>query len=247
MFPALVTLFVAATFATAGDRLVELFGSWEKARAETRSLVVEYTMKEPEPVTGADDGVPTVFRLLRTPEGELYASVDQSAAARPGTGRRLSYLLNGGTIYRLDHATKTGFVVRPAGDGLSEFLETWFSPVVVLLDRRRAEARYTITLVQQDEWYTHLLLRPKDRRKSGWFTPVQPDVQVALMTKASPAIPKDMPRRLRYLIPNGPTTTFDIIAWRLNAADGPTVADFAKPQDRPGWRVVEPAAWPAMK
>ena len=61
------------------------------------------------------------------------------------------------------------------------------------------------------------------------------------MNKASESLPKDMPRQLWYT--DGIREyTFEIKAWRLNGTDPPKLEEFAKPEDRPGWEVVE---WPS--
>jgi hypothetical protein len=38
---------------------------------------------------------------------------------------------------------------------------------------------------------------------------------------------------------NGNEITHDIRSWRFNADDAPTIEDFRRPEDRPGWRVHE--------
>ena len=55
---------------------------------------------------------------------------------------------------------------------------------------------------------------------------------------AAVAVPKGMPRQSCYT--DGTREyLFEIKAWRLNHAGGPKVDEFASPEDRPGWEVVD--------
>ncbi len=109
---------------------------------------------------------------------------------------------------------------------------------MVLLDRKPAEEKYKLEVVKQDESYTYLAVTPKQVKRQGWL----PDNferrgSNADGNAASATVPKDMPRRLWCLSPFGDECTYDIKAWKLNAADAPKLEMFARPEDRPGWKV----------
>jgi hypothetical protein len=146
-------------------------------------------------------------------------------------------LLNGGSIYRLNHDKKQASRLNADGD-VSPFVERWFNPLVILLDRRRAEEKYAFEIVKTDEWYTCLSLKPKKPKTNGLF----PDILqggVVLMNKEIPQLPKDMPRQLLIIDAIGNRMQFDIKSWRLNGPDVPKPEEFTKPENRPGWEVFK--------
>ena len=92
-------------------------------------------------------------------------------------------------------------------------------------------------MVKQDDWYTYLVVKPKNVRRFGWLPDRFQDGRVVLMNKASDTVPQDMPRQLWYT--DGINDyTFEIKSWRLNPVDSLKLEEFAKPEDRPGWKVL---------
>ena len=99
------------------------------------------------------------------------------------------------------------------------------------------EEQCKIEVVKQDGWYTYLAVKPKKVRRSGWFPDTFHDGRVVLMNKASDTVPQDMPRQLWYT--DGINDySFAIKSWRFNLVDSPKLEEFAKPEDRPGWKVL---------
>ena len=133
---ALAVIFLAPT-APAANRLDQLFAAWEKAQAGVQSLVIDYTV---ETIVGGE----TVrgkgsFRLLRKADGTVCATDAPTMDQRGTTNRdRVTYLLNNGSVYELNHGKKQASRLHGGGD-LAPFLERWFNPLVILLDRKRAK------------------------------------------------------------------------------------------------------------
>jgi len=230
-----------AASADRADRRDQLYASWQEAQRGVKSLVVEFTRETRDPIFKERQKAEGAFRLIRTPKGEVFASYEiVEPEAKGDKQERWSGLLHNGTVYLLDHDKKTAIRFEQTGGDLWRFLEKYFNPFVLLLDQKRAGEKCQIEVVQQDEWYTYLAVKPKQVKPFGWFPDTFHEGRAVLMNKASEAVPKDMPRRLWYT--NGIREyTFEIKGWRLNAAEAPKLEKFARPEDRPGWKVGE---WP---
>ena len=139
--------------------------------------------------------------------------------------------------YRLNHANKTATQCYPDDGDLLGFLQLYFNPIVLLIDRERAENAYTLKVDTRDEWYTYLTLKSKEPKSKPWLAIKFSACHLALLNKATAAIPKDMPRQLRIDTPNE-RLLFDIKSWRINPPDPLKEADFARPATRPGWKVI---------
>ena len=237
LFGSLLALGLLATSPTGADRLDQLFAAWEQEQRGIQSLVVEFTLTTKEPIFNDTQKAAGVFRLLRTPTGELFASYDLHYEKLKGEkSERFSGLLYNGAVYLLIHEKKAALRFKAAEDDLPDFLERYFNPFVLLLDRKRAEERCKLEIVQQDEWYTYLNVRPLQGKGPSWFN----QGQVVLVNKDAKILAKNMPRRLWFANGNRIERTFEITGWRINAVDGPKAEDFQRPEDLPGW---ETAVW----
>lgn len=233
----LLVLLCVTPFADGADRKGELFESWEQAQRGIRSLVVEFTLETTDPVYKTRDKATGTLRLMRTRKGEVLASYEVISKRPKGDKpERFHGLLHGGSIYLLNHDNKSAIRFELAGGDTRGFLETHFNPFVVLLDRKHAEEKCEVKVTKQDEWYTYLAVKPRVKTQ-GWSSLNLKEGRIALMNKASEGVPKDMPTLLWYT--DGLYQfTIRIKTWRLNA-DALKVEEFAKPEDRPGWVVVE--------
>jgi hypothetical protein len=216
----------------------ELFASWEQAQRTIRSLVVEFSFERSDPNFGETEKCAGTVRLIRTPKGELFGSYELGEKQKTGGRRLWNGLLNGGLVYLLDYDKKRAMKFDPASSDLRGFLEKYFSPFVVLLDRKHAEKNCRLQVIKQDEWYTYLSVTPKQLKRSGWLSG-----RAVFMNQDSEGVPKNMPRQLWYQEPSGQEYKFNIKAWRLNAADAPKLEEFQRPEDRPGWLVYFPWWW----
>lgn len=236
-----VLVVCAAGGTSSAEPLDKLFAGWAAAQGRAESLVVEFGLETKDPIFDDPEKATGTFRLLRTEKGEVVASYEVVAEKPRGeNAERFNGLLNAGRVYLLDHDNKAAVRFEFADGELNPFLEKHFNPFVVLLDREHAEAKCQLEVVKQDECYTYLAVKPKQVRRYGWFPDTFHDGGVVLMRKDSEAVPKGMPRQLWYT-DGRREYRFDIKAWRLNAADGPKFQEFTKPEDRPGWEVVD---WP---
>ena len=142
------------------NRLDELFTAWNAAQQDFKSLVVEFTSVTKDPVFNQTEKSEGTFRMLRTETGAVFASYEAaSAQAKNKERERSRALLNNGIIYLLDYEKKTALRFEPSDDARG-FLERHFGPLVTLLDRKRAEEKWSMK-VEQDEWYTYLTLKLK--------------------------------------------------------------------------------------
>lgn len=230
-------LAATANSALSADPLDDLFAQWASAQRRVESLVVDFRLEKTSSVFDQEkeEGLGT-FRLLRTKDGKLFASYE-AAEVQPVAKKveRNGGLLNGGAVYLLVYGEKKAIRFRP--DDLNLFLETCFNPMVVLLDRARAEEQCQLKILKQDDLYTYLSVKPKQVRH-GWFSGGFEEGRLMLLRQDSDAVPKGMPQKIWYRIGTS-EFLFDIKAWRLNPADGPKLEEFTRPEDRPGWKVED--------
>jgi len=227
---------LAAVHAESEARQDQLFASWQGAQLNVKSLVVHFTLEQR--YGSFIDKADGTFRLIRTPNGQIFASYQVFPAKESLFLSSFSGLLNGGTIYVLNEEEKTAFSLRSIQGDLMQFLEKHFHPFVLLLDRKHAKEKCHLQVVKRDEWYTYLTVTPKKVERDEWFREPFQKGRVVLMNKSNEGVPKDMPRELRYIY-GSHETIFDIKSWRLNAQDAPKVEEFTKPEDRAGWKVSE--------
>jgi hypothetical protein len=229
----LVVGFITASVDGA-DRLDQLFASWQAKQREVKSLVVEFTLEIKDRAFETVEQRNGTIRLLHTPKGKVFASYE--LAEPPAKGEKPKWfraLLNDGKIYVLQQDKKRALRLEATDGDLLRFLDAWFNPFVLLLDRKRAEASYQLKVVKQDKWYTYLTVKPKQTKADG-FT----QARAALMNQASERIPKDMPGQL-WSITDIAEWTWKINSWRLNAPNAPKPEEFTRPEERPGWEVFD--------
>ncbi len=209
-----------------------------------RSLVVEFTSETQDKIFNATEKSDGLFRLLRTPDGEVHASYERTPQETNDASLKLTAgLLNRRTIYVVDSHQKQEYRLNIGQTDLVELLQNYFNPLTTLLDRKRAEDRYEMDITR-DSTYTYLDIKPKSSdRPRGWFFPItMTQGRIALLNADSKAVPKDMPRQI-WFHSGGQEFIYEIKSWRMNAADGPTVDDFAGAKNPPGWKLVE-LNWP---
>ena len=230
---------VAAVTARVGgaERQDQLFESWEQAQRGVKSLVVNFTLERKDPAFGRREQSEGTLLLIRTSKGEVFASYEV-VSKKPMAEERLSCLLHKGSIYLLKHGSKTAIKIEAEDGDLPRFLERYFNPFVLLLDKKRAVEKCNLEVVKQDEWYTYLVVKPKQVRRYGWFPDSFHEGQVVLMNKTGEDVPKDMPKQLWYT-DGTEEYTFEIKLWKLNAVDAPKAEEFMHPRDRPDWKVIE--------
>lgn len=217
------------------DRQDQLFASWQEAQRSVKSLVIDFTL-ELKHGSFIDDKAEGTFRLLRTPNGQIFASYHVCPAEGNFLVGDFSGLLNDGIVYKLNESGKTALNLKPIQGDLMQFLEKYFNPFVLLLERKHAKEKCDLQVVKQDEWYTYLNVTPKKVKRYGWNPDTFHRGRVVLMSKSSESVPKNMPRELQYF-DGSSEHIFAIKSWRLNAPEAPKVEEFAKPEDRPGWQV----------
>src|SRR5438552_2978859 len=89
------------------DRQNQLFASWQEAQRRVKSLVVQFSLETTDCVYNDREKAEGTFRLLRTPKGEVFASYEVTLPrAKAQKQERGSGLLNGGTVYLLNHDKK---------------------------------------------------------------------------------------------------------------------------------------------
>lgn len=221
----------------AADQLDDLFASWAKAQAGVRSLIVEYTVETNDAVFDRTEKVNCTIRLLRKEDGGICASCAWATEQKGATRHDLiTYLFSNGSVYKLIHDKKQAVRFNTDGD-LPAFLERYFNPLLILLDRKRAQERYVLEIVKADEWYTYLSLRPKNPKTTGWF----PDILqggLVLSNKETAEVPKDMPRQMTVRYGGAAQIKLDIKSWRWNGPGAPKPEEFTIPENRPGWEVL---------
>jgi hypothetical protein len=236
----LLTFGMAFTIANNAVRQNELFASWQAAQRSVKSLVVRFVLERADPVFQDQAKAQGTFRLIRTPEGKLLASYEVGPwDTDKALKERCSGLLNDGAVYVLSHDKKTAVRFEAGDHDPLPFLANHFLPFVWLLDRKRAQEECHVEVVGQDEWYTYLRLQPRRANRGIWRAGF-PNARAVLTNRDSDGIPKDMPRQL-WFTDGVQRYTIDISSWRMNGTDAPKPAEFAKPEDRPGWQVHE---WP---
>lgn len=240
----LLIVCVVALNVNADDRQEELFASWQEAKRDVKSLVVEFTREVKNRDFNTSEKREGTLRLIRTPQGDLFVSCEIGHHnVKTGKRERVIGLLNHGSIYFLIPDEKTAFTFEPSDGNVVRFLETRLSPFIRLLDRKSAEEDCMLTISKQDENYTYLQMKSKPHSVS---TSDDIEGRIVLMNKSSKAIPKDMPRQLWH-IDGSDEITWDIKSWKLNPAEPPKLEEFNKPEDRPGWTVGDWPFWGGKK
>src|SRR5262249_16388502 len=151
-----------------------------------KSLVIQFSLETRDLVFDKRQNAEGIFRLLRTPKGELVASYEITPPKVRGEKlERSSGLFNNGAVYILNHDRKTPVRLEPADGDLRGLLVQHFNPFVMLLNRKLTEDRCQLAVTKQDEWYTYLAVKPRQVKRVGWFPDTFHEGQVILMNKAA--------------------------------------------------------------
>ena len=247
------SLFIAgwvAACAQRDHRKEELFASWQKAHNNVQSLVVEFTLEAMDPLRGKGETRDGALRLIRTPNGEVLTSYE--VVVKGNAHEKWSGLFHKDSFYVLNQAKRTAVRYELAGVDVQTVLEKICNPLVLLLDRKRAEEKWDIEVTKETEWYTYVTVESKvvavKPKAVPWIERlgrvleeglVLEEGQVVVMHADSESVPKNMPRRL-WFSDGTQHHTFQIKTWRMNAADPPKLEEFTKPEERPGREVVGP-------
>ncbi len=227
-------------------RQKELFGAWEKAAREVRTLAIEFDLKEEDSIH--PEGKPFHGRLLlrRTPRGVLgrYEFRPPEKDKEPFVA-----LLLGDKLYLLRTANKTAIRIDLAGVNICRWLEKWFNPFVLPLDRERAQWEWRWNLAKEDSWYTYLDVQPRKRQgRSSFLQTYKEDdsdsgwsfvrARIVVMNKGDDKIPRNMPRRI-WIRQVTSDITFDIVRWTMDGPEAPSDKDFTEPEKMEGWKVLD--------
>jgi hypothetical protein len=226
-------------------RLTYLLETWQRARTETKSLSVEFNVERQDNVFRGKSVAPGVFKLRRLANGTIQARCAIKPKQRPGVkvkGKEDPFigLLLGKQIYCLNAPDK-GIVKLDLGSGDPlKFLEKWFLPLLVLLDRDGLRKDFEVKVSRQDQSYSYVEIRPKKGRHFSWFWDELVTGHAAFMNKNGVDVPADMPKALLwYSISGASGTKIDILKWQTNVPGTVTDRDF----ELPAWEVVE---WPVV-
>ncbi len=235
----ILCLCLSANTTYGGDRVDELFASWESALHNLKSLAIDFTIECDDPIFQTRKKSQGAFRFLRTSSGRTFASL--SEVKTDGKARQTrddNYLLVDEHLYSLDFSSKTAVCLgKPSDDQIIRSVETYFLPLAVLLDKKQVTDECNLEIVDHDESQRVLLVNPKEVKRTFFFPNKMERGALLLMNSDSKTVPKDMPQRLRYWFPDGRQCDWEISSWICNTSNPPTPDDFRRPEDRAGWKV----------
>ena len=224
----------------AQEQVNHLFNACQNAQRDVKSLIVEFKLEVRDTTFNRNRTATGRFQLIRTAKGEIYASYELlfDSKTKGGVPEQFTGLLLKDWIcwlnYDNKHVNRHRIVDEPV-----EFLGTFFNPIVLLLDRKKAESKWDVSVSKQDDWYQYIELIPNAKlvARRGWFDPLPERVRVQLvvMKADSAKIPKSMPVQIWIRDENGPEYTFTIKSWTQNPKDPPKVGDLKALLNRPGW------------
>lgn len=217
-------------------RIDQLLTGWQKRAGKTQSLVVEFNVSQWDPVLRKNREFAGVLKLLKKPGVPLQGYYEWRPKGKPVEfrvwlgGERLSCCISS--------EDKTLRTLPPVKQqNTFDFLVRWLNPLILCLDKQRAQREYRIRVTKQDEWYTYLAVVPQAREYQAQFE----SGRLAILNKPTADIPADFPVRFVLVRPNGSIDTFDILRWRLDDTKAWRAEDF-KPPAGPDWKVID---WPA--
>jgi hypothetical protein len=228
-------IFASVSLASQSEQLSDIFRSWELARNNVNSLIVEFEQENRDSIRKTRSKFAGTFKLLRTPDGRVYATLDMTPLEPKSLPETEHYLLNSGTIYCLNHEKKTAWKYKTLdGDLTASLAGTWI-PCIALLDANLIAKYANVSIGKQDEDYTYLKISPKRSKRYLWL---QPNGCLVIMREHNEFFPRHLPRMLRYFdYPGSREVLIDIKSWEANPANPPTIDDFARPESRAGWKV----------
>lgn len=221
-----ISLVSFAVFGVTDSVAVELaFARRGRAARDMTSLSVEFTCTTAEVLPQREVKWVGIFRMLRTEDGPFAVLT----ATRGQESKK--YLLRGGDVFLIDPQVKTSTRIRP--DDVTRFVENYFHPFVVLLDRARATEAYSVRVRKRDEYFTYLGLEPK-KGKTVW-----PGGEIVLVHKANDDPPVGVPRVIRHSADPHTSVLWDIKKWVMNGDASPKLEEFEPPAEKDGWQMIE--------
>lgn len=230
-FAAFAVLCCSSAF---GDDTVDsLFANWGKVSKDVKTLEIKFAREQKDLVLRREmyssEGI---IRLLRTPQGELFASYDQVQPDRGSAKNPIRYVLRENAIYQIMKSEKSVVVFHPHDDNLIRFLGDNFCSAIFMLDRKLAEKNYTLTIAKQDDHYTYLHMAAKGYQQKEQSE----DGILAILKQSHSEWDKGMPRLFRYTTNQGKEeVTYHIKNWRLNTTEI-TRDEFQLPDRKDGWK-----------
>lgn len=112
------TLLTAAAFGVLADSTVELdsiYARWQKSQRGMHSLVVEFTTESSDAVFNTSEKFHGVFRLLRTPQGAIYASYEINPRVRDTSPDAVGQLSHYRYVLHQDHQGTVVSILDLAG------------------------------------------------------------------------------------------------------------------------------------
>jgi hypothetical protein len=229
-------------------RQKEVFDAWEKAAREVQTLTVEFDYQAELKhwfFGGIRQGHGRLL-LRRTPRGILgrYELGSQDRSGEPAA----VFLLLEDKLYLLRTAEKTAIRQDLAGVNIRRWLEAWFNPFVLLLDRERAQKEWRWTFAKEDIWYSYLDVVPLKRNRPRSLFPTFKEgdagwsferARVVVMKKGDDKIPRNMPRQFWIEEQAASSVRFDIVRWTMDGPNPPPDKDFTAPEKMAGWKVLD--------
>jgi hypothetical protein len=227
------------------DGLDAFLTRWECKPGQPYSLVVEYVETRKDPVFGDVKEWTGTIKLLRTSNGEEYASLECTCHKPKGKkALRERIILIGRTLYSVNEQVKVKTVFKTqAPDTAAYLLATFTNPAfVALLGKQATQENYQVAVTARDEWYTYLRVKrtESDRRPEwlGWWDS-RWEGRVVFQHKKSEGRPRNAPVQGWRREINGLERTWAIKKWQTHPANALTPKDFEKPESWAGWNVVD--------
>jgi hypothetical protein len=222
-------------FEAANQAALEQFhNDVQQAARQTRTLFIEFRIKQHDPVIDQTEEYVGVLKLRRLANGKVLARFE--AKPKGNRGVSTSILLVKDDLYLLHSEEKNAVKFDLSKEDKIQIFGTWFNPFLLALDKERLHQQYRLWMRKRDEWYTYLAIEPKSKPR-GWLAGINQKGCVVVMNKASDEIPKGMPRQFRF--ENGSRESIiEIDKWKVNSPHGPKEADFQRPEKMAGWKIL---------
>jgi hypothetical protein len=237
-----IGLVLSVGTASADERLDELFATWEKASKDFKSLVVQGKRTTIDSLKGVEESLLAQARLVRTSDGTLrgiYRLKHPNPRAVPEVS-----LLVGRNAYvaRTDEKVYSKFEIEDGN--VTRFLAAYLNPMILLLDRKRAEEEYVIAITKRDELYTYLKFTQKRSWKArqslfwdNFLISEFDEAQLVVVNRTIDSVPKYFPIRIWFRSSNGDQVRYDVTSWQLNEPDKLDLESLSPPEEHEGWTV----------
>jgi len=218
-----------------------VLASWEADAKTLKSLFVQFVIEETDPTFKSKTKLFGEAKVLKMPTGQYglrleIFNLDRNGQPDPNSIKE-KYVCSGVWFYTLDYSSK----IITARSLATQNMKPDDGPFAFLFGMKAIDARkrFEMFIIQQDQHYTWIRIKPLTPQDQRDFA----EAQLGVINYANAITPKDFPIRIMWREPGNKLLSWEFKSVVRNDLTRVSMADFTvENEKKQGWQLREAPA-----